>query len=310
MPEEDSHSSSLLVTKEKDEAAPSNNGGEEHCVFLANSLHLPRIGTTNSAKTALAPTPEDGRLRLEQHGPLLYGRWEKAVCTDVEQDTRCVYRQILGLGKEWSIARIWNLVPHINDCVNGLETYRSFSKARSEVFFQHYTAKANSHMPAATGIGRKDKGMSVSFIACKGEVSHHENPFQTPAYLYPPQYGPRPPSFARASTCRTKALHAAFISGTAAVVGHESICEDIGAECRITVENLKTMDAITRADNATGRTYRLINVFVRNASQHQYISKYLQEHWLEPEDRVSFYNADICRKELNLEIEFARISYF
>ena len=42
------------------------------------------------------------------------------------------------------------------------------------------------------------------------------------AYRYPRQYGPQPPSFARAMLPPTATQHPLLLSGTAAVVGHAS----------------------------------------------------------------------------------------
>ena len=55
-------------------------------------------------------------------------------------------------------------------------------------------------LSAATGIGTLSPGVDVAFLAAKpGRAVHLENPRQTPAYKYPSQYGPKSPSFARAT---------------------------------------------------------------------------------------------------------------
>ena len=54
---------------------------------------------------------------------------------------------------------------------------------------------------------------SVVFAATEATPRHFENPLQVPAYEYPGEYGPRSPSFARA-TVVAQPGPCLFVSGT------------------------------------------------------------------------------------------------
>lgn len=98
------------------------------------------------------------------------------------------------------IFRMWNFIPHINENnPDGLEVYRDFCAGRAEAF-ERYSKYEHLSMPAATGIGTQGGNITFYFLACKSGLSIHlENPRQIPAYRYPQKYGPRSPSFARAT---------------------------------------------------------------------------------------------------------------
>ena len=53
-----------------------------------------------------------------------------------------------------------------------------------------------------------------------------ENPRQLAAWRYPRQYGPRPPTFARAMLAPDAVRLPLMLSGTGAVVGHASLQDD------------------------------------------------------------------------------------
>ena len=61
--------------------------------------------------------------------------------------------------------------------------------------------------------------LAIGFLAGRAVPRHFENPRQVPAFEYPAQYGPRPPSFSRATAVKAGEGRWIFISGTAAVVG-------------------------------------------------------------------------------------------
>ena len=66
------------------------------------------------------------------------------------------------------------------------------------------------------------KRPSIYFLAGAHPAHILGNPRQVNAYDYPSLYGPRSPSFARASLYRSDSATQLFISGTASVVGHQS----------------------------------------------------------------------------------------
>ncbi|NEP90150.1 MAG: hypothetical protein F6K18_26840 [Okeania sp. SIO2C2] len=133
------------------------------------------------------------------------------------------YLSLLELTQDWNLCRIWNYVPYINDESRGLENYKSFCKGRSLAFESFYGKDFCVKLPAATGIGIADDTYAIYFIAVKENISNVENPEQISAYKYPPQYGPRSPSFARGTVIKRNGKRIGYLSGTASIKGHESV---------------------------------------------------------------------------------------
>ena len=96
-----------------------------------------------------------------------------------------------------TLVRSWNFIPQINHCPKGeLEIYRDFCKGRAQAF--DACGIDEFQLPAATGIGCYSRSIMGYLVASRrADYLHVENPLQSPAYKYPPKYGPRSPSFAR-----------------------------------------------------------------------------------------------------------------
>jgi hypothetical protein len=147
----------------------------------------------------------------------------------------------------------------------------------------------------------------VIFAACTAPLRHVENPLQVAAYNYPRAYGPRAPSFARATVVPGGKAATVFISGTAAIRGHATVAAgSTPGQLDCTLENL---DALGRAAGlgpglATGEgSTRHFRVYVRHAADQPLVAARLEEKLFGPADRVSYLQADICRSDLRLEIE-------
>ncbi len=126
------------------------------------------------------------------------------------------------------------------------------------------------------------------------------------AYEYPKDYGPRSPSFARATLCSSESVPQLFIAGTASVVGHTS--RHVGCPIEQTqeiVHNLRTL--IEHADSVElkgiGPSHRAIyKVYVRNPDQLLSIRQALRDPLLNSSP-VLLLQGDLCRRELLVEIE-------
>lgn len=227
----------------------------------------------------------------------------------LERSAREAYEALLGLVGGQTLVRIWNYVPQINEPGHdGLEHYRAFCRGRSLAFEQALGPGFKRHAPAGSAVGADGDELVVAFAAHSGAVRHVENPQQTPAYEYPVEHGPRPPTFARASVVTLDdETHAVFVSGTAAIRGHETVAPgDTGAQLECTIDNLR---AISRAcglgaDLGAGRVpARHVKVYVRHASAAAEVQARLEATLVRPEDRVCYLRSDVCRRELNVEIE-------
>jgi chorismatase len=207
--------------------------------------------------------------------------------------------------------RIWNFIGGINDDnADGLEIYRDFCSGRAEAFD---AARAGlQRMPAATGIGMAGAGAAFYLLACRtAQPLHIENTLQVPAWRYPRRYGPRPPSFARASALPAAdgAAPMLFISGTASILGHETVHPgDAAAQCRVAINNIAHLvGADNLARQGAGMAYGLrdldfIKVYYRHARDLPLLRAVCAEAF-DARARIRYIETDICRADLLVEIE-------
>jgi chorismate lyase/3-hydroxybenzoate synthase len=253
------------------------------------------------------PSGRLGALALYRAGEWLIGAATVPLADGLEAASHRLYSDILHATRGLHLARIWNYVPAINDAgPAGLENYRIFCRARSLAFEQNHGSDFKTLLPSASAVGTKSTGLTVVFAATPGRPRHVENPLQVSAYDYPGEYGPRAPSFARATV--VPGVHGAiFISGTAAIRGHATIGpDDLQAQLACTLENLREISTACGLGPDLGRDHgslRHFKVYLRHASDQPDVAVVLQEKLLGSADRVSYLHADICRTELLVEIE-------
>jgi hypothetical protein len=134
-----------------------------------------------------------------------------------------------------------------------------------------------------------------------------ENPLQISAYDYPGNFGPRAPSFARASVVPGTNSSTVFISGTAAIRGHATIApQSVSGQLECTLENLRAISTACGLGahlDAGGRSTRHFKIYLRCAADQPQVAAVLNEQLLTPSDHVTYLEADICRAELLVEIE-------
>ena len=213
--------------------------------------------------------------------------------------------EMIGMAGFRHLVRCWNYLPRINAADGVLERYRQFNIGRQDAFI----AAQRSHLagaPSASALGTMDGGLVVYFLASHAEPHAIENPRQISAYHYPDQYGPRSPTFSRATLLPLPGMEALFISGTASIVGHETLHHgDIAVQ---TAEALRNIDIIVRQANLKSRlggfaTRDLcMKVFIRHKESLEAVARVLREHLGDSID-VTWLQADICRAELLVEIE-------
>lgn len=194
------------------------------------------------------------------------------------------------------LLRIWNYIDAITEGEGDAERYRQFcvGRARGLGTFDAQT------LPAATAIGRcdADRVIQIYWLASAVPGTPVENPRQVSAYRYPPRYGPTPPSFARALRYHTAGGSLLFISGTASVVAHRSLHPgQLGAQLRETLANL---DALLI--QAPAGQPNFLKVFLRDPRRLTEARAALG-HWATPSVPILYLRADVCRRELEVEIE-------
>jgi chorismate lyase / 3-hydroxybenzoate synthase len=207
------------------------------------------------------------------------------------------------------LLRVWNYLPRINEEGAAMERYKRFNAGRQQAFLDA-GEQAFEGAPAACAIGTADGPLRVHFLAGRRAVRHVENPRQVSAYRYPQRYGPRAPTFSRAALAQAgEGRLGLFISGTASIVGHESVHPgDVRAQVRETVANLQAvLDNASRQCSARWSLRDMHGVvYVRHAQDHAAVVDELAhaapELGRDAGERVLLH-ADICRRELDVEIE-------
>ncbi|HEY5553124.1 MAG TPA: hypothetical protein VIK52_14620 [Opitutaceae bacterium] len=254
------------------------------------------------------PGGHAGSLSLFQAGDWLLGAATVPLSGGLEDAAHKLYATILEATREVHLARIWNYVPAINNpSPSGTENYRLFCRGRSHAFEQHHGVGFKAHLPSASAVGSKSTHLTVVFAASPATPRHVENPLQTPAYDYPEDYGPRAPSFARATVVPGEGGSTVFISGTAAIRGHETVApQSTRMQLEYALENLAEISracGLGAGVDKGGPAARHFKVYVRHAEDQPLVAAMLQRELFTAADNVSYLQAEICRAPLLVEIE-------
>jgi enamine deaminase RidA (YjgF/YER057c/UK114 family) len=207
------------------------------------------------------------------------------------------------------LLRIWNYLPQINGDGGGLERYRQFNLGRQQAFVEAGQAVYEG-APAACALGIHQGALCIRFLAGRTAPLPIENPRQVSAYHYPPAYGPRAPTFSRAAIAEIGGGDVAlFISGTASIVGHESMhVGEVAAQAQETLRNLRAV--IAAANERTTARFDLAAldcvVYVRHVADAPIVRRVLESELGPAAHTISHavsLEADICRQDLLVEIE-------
>lgn len=244
------------------------------------------------------------KVRFAHDADFLFGVIEarEADYPDIRGATTAVYAAIDAFQRGSTfpyLLRMWNFIDAVNEGAGDLERYRQFCIGRAEGFGESLRAG----YPAATAIGRQQPNglVQVFWVAARTPGTPVENPRQVSAYRYPRTHGPVSPSFSRATVLADGTL---LISGTASIVGHASQHpNDWVAQLAETLRNLDSLIAHARQHRNAIVTdgEMLLTVYIRERSQENAIAERIRTAF--PNARTIFVAADICRRELLLEIE-------
>jgi chorismate lyase/3-hydroxybenzoate synthase len=261
----------------------------------------------------------DGPMRIGAAGPVRYvedGRhlagWidlEEAGFNGLEEAAEAAYLGLLQFHATTAyrhVWRIWSFVTGINEGVGDEERYKQFCLGRARAFAAVHATLPGIGYPAATAVGKPAGGRSlqICWLAGRDPGVEIENPRQLAAYRYPRCYGPAAPSFSRAMLVPGPLL---LISGTASIVGHESMHPgDTVAQLHETLDNLDALlqsaaEVAARPAPSLGPD-SLLKVYLRHASDAARVGRSLRERVGEGVP-VLMLAADICRSELLIEIE-------
>ena len=217
------------------------------------------------------------------------------------------------------LVRQWNYIGNILEIKADFQNYQVFNEVRSEYYLKYRTVHG---YPAATGIGMKLGGVSIDFCAVLPDeavmVKPIENPDQVNAYEYGQQVlrgmpcegmsVKHPPQFERALLLRRRVKSTLFISGTASIIGQDTIgIGDIEKQTIVTIENIYKLTDQKRVGGALQNNdidwgnFILVRVYVKETEDISKVKMICSEKF--PEVPQIFVESDICRDNLLVEIE-------
>lgn len=285
-------------------------------------IFAPLLGSTAAVvqETWLAGLPpvsgNDEGIAWCRVGNLLYGVIEmdeavfadSAVCSPLQAASEEAYRRIFRLIEAQQLPhlwRVWNYLADITGESHGLERYRQFNIGRQDAFLD-FSRGATGNVPAACAIGLLEGPLSIAFMAGDQPAVPVENPRQVSAYYYPTTYGPRSPTFSRAVLVYLPGQEILFISGTASIVGHQTVHpDDVVGQCK---EALANVAAVVAEANRLNRSSPYVlgemscRVYIRHAKDFPLVKETLIP-LIGPATEIVYVQADICRHDLLLEIE-------
>lgn len=257
-------------------------------------------------------TGVDGGVRWRRHADLLFGviELEESVPRapgGLEVLATQAYDRIFRLLDEQRLPhlwRVWNYMADIHGERETLERYRQFNRGRARAF-ERAARTVSGRVPAACALGVPTGPLSIAFLAGASPVVPVENPRQLSAWRYPSQYGPQSPTFSRAVLARTPGQEWLMISGTASIVGHETVHEgDVMAQTRETLTNIEAVVAEANRLAAAGPFALqdlMYRAYVRHADDMAEV-QHLLRHAVGSAALVCV-QADVCRQDLLVEVE-------
>jgi len=217
------------------------------------------------------------------------------------------------------IVRQWNFIGEILRMKEGFQNYQVFNEVRSEYYNKYRTV---SGYPAATGVGMKYGGVFLDFCALKADetvkLKAVNNPGQVNAYEYGQHVlkgitnsasaQKHPPQFERGLLLANRTSNTLFVSGTASIIGQETIGKgDVEEQALVTIENIRNVADLKRIRQLTGKDdigpgrYSLLRVYIKKQEDFKIVKNICSDHF--PGSPVIFIEADICRDDLLTEIE-------
>lgn len=249
-----------------------------------------------------------GNIHWARTAEFLFGCYRQPPHESLESVTYQAYQEVFSLLQSEDVPnllRVWNYFAAINaDEADGVERYKHFCIGRHDAFAR-FERLQSEDIPAASAVGSHGGQFVLYFIAATRRGTAVENDRQVSAYDYPPQYGPRSPLFSRATQLSWLKDPQLFISGTASIVGHASIC--LGDAAEQTGETLKNISrvlglAFPERSREPFAQLRLLKVYIRHAGDFPVIRSIIEDS-IGKRIPCLYLLADICRSELLLEIE-------
>lgn len=282
-------------------------------------LHMVRPGERGFVEVWQASGP----VRTGEHRGLVYAHdgevlfcaghiGPSAACRDATREAYLAAFELVDLLGYPTVFRMWNVLEGITDrSAAGTEVYADFCAGRAQAFETLPAQRAA--MPAATGIGALGGGVGFYFLAHRTRAAVHvENPLQMPSYRYPSRYGPKSPSFARATYLAPgpgRQRGSLYVSGTASILDHATVHQgDVVRQCQVALANVAVLigaENLARHGIRGGyslRDLRGVKVYVKNRDDVPVVARLCREEFRHRAE-VAHLTVDVCRPDLLVEIE-------
>ncbi|HSH20442.1 MAG TPA: hypothetical protein VLA03_08305 [Draconibacterium sp.] len=212
-----------------------------------------------------------------------------------------------------SIVRQWNYLEDILGFDGQEQRYQEFNNARTNFYGNAF--EKNGY-PAATGIGMKQGGIIIEFVAINSNACKSvpiNNPSQIAAHSYSEKVLEgegcvlkTTPKFERARYLELHHKKLIFISGTASIVGEKTVgVGDPAEQTEFTISNIKQLYSTQVLSNISDKKiipkYGHARVYLKNRKDFSVIKRTFKSHF--GKLPVVYIIADICRKDLLVEIE-------
>ena len=273
---------------------------------------MPVLGANPACELWLSPEPvrnvRHGAISSARNDEVLFGCLEIPANDSVDYDALIhdeycpIFDHLDELGYP-NLLRVWHYLPDIHGEEHAMERYKRFSLGRHEAFVARGRAISRD-APAASAVGKRAGNTVIAFLAALRPGTPIENPRQVSAYSYPAQYGPRGPTFSRALFATWSGLPQLYVSGTASIFGHLSRHEgNAAAQADETILNLRSVTGEARGliDLDQGADL-LFKVYLREPALQPLVESRLRAAFGDA-PTILCLQADICRRELLLEIE-------
>ena len=227
------------------------------------------------------------------------------------------------------IVRQWNYVGEIlrkeeDEDHRMRQHYQMFNETRSIYYGKYRTV---TDYPAATGIGMKYLGVCIDSFAVSGnenlKIVPISNPVQSESYKYgqtvlvgdpdKKMKQNQPPQFERAKLIELNGVSRIMVSGTASIVGQETIgLGNVEEQTRVTISNIAKLthpDNIRKHCPEIGKVptqFSYVRVYVKHKEDINRVRAICQNAY--GDTPAMYVVADICRDNLLVEIEAELVS--
>lgn len=221
------------------------------------------------------------------------------------------------------VVRQWNYIPRLVEEVDvegkTFQNYQIFNEIRQK-YYSYY--KKKSGYPAATGIGSSNGVVTISFIAVSDflcDASYElSNPNQIDAYNYGQEVligdpllelQKKTPLFERGKVMCESELSTFFISGTASILGQETVhIGDVAGQTEQTIQNITSLmspDAskgVAQIDMNCSKELAYLRVYIKDKSDFPIVRQICEKEY-GATSCINYVEAEVCRTNLLVEIE-------